>query len=259
MIAVPTRAGRLLLALDAAPGVGSVALVTMLDGGEPATVVSARAVAMRAPPKHAGHAAPPPDDDPLMLALVALLEEAGVAVRSLAGVACGAGPGGFTSLRIAAALAKGIAHGAGCPLLSAPSLAWAAAVRAPAPGRWLVTLDALRGEHYVAAVTLVGAGERTRRVTSYEYLGVHTGEALRAVGSLHGAAEVLEIGPGSSAAPIAAGAVALAPTPVDLARWEPVYGRLAEAQVRWEETHGPLPADPPPTDASSVRPVVESR
>jgi tRNA threonylcarbamoyladenosine biosynthesis protein TsaB len=30
--------------------------------------------------------------------------------------------------------------------------------------------------------------------------------------------------------------------PVDLASWEPEYGRLAEAQVRWEAAHGrPLP------------------
>ena len=30
---------------------------------------------------------------------------------------------------------------------------------------------------------------------------------------------------------------------VDLDRWEPDYGRLAEAQVKWEATHGrPLPA-----------------
>jgi tRNA threonylcarbamoyladenosine biosynthesis protein TsaB len=26
--------------------------------------------------------------------------------------------------------------------------------------------------------------------------------------------------------------------PVDLASWEPDYGRLAEAQVRWEAEHG---------------------
>ena len=26
--------------------------------------------------------------------------------------------------------------------------------------------------------------------------------------------------------------------PVDLARWEPSYGRLAEAQVKWEAAHG---------------------
>ena len=30
---------------------------------------------------------------------------------------------------------------------------------------------------------------------------------------------------------------------VDLDRWEPDYGRLAEAQVKWEAAHGrPLPA-----------------
>jgi tRNA threonylcarbamoyladenosine biosynthesis protein TsaB len=26
--------------------------------------------------------------------------------------------------------------------------------------------------------------------------------------------------------------------PVDRARWEPAYGRLAEAQVKWEAAHG---------------------
>jgi tRNA threonylcarbamoyladenosine biosynthesis protein TsaB len=31
--------------------------------------------------------------------------------------------------------------------------------------------------------------------------------------------------------------------PVDLERWEPSYGRLAEAQVKWEAAHGrPLKA-----------------
>jgi tRNA threonylcarbamoyladenosine biosynthesis protein TsaB len=30
----------------------------------------------------------------------------------------------------------------------------------------------------------------------------------------------------------------LASGPVDLASWEPSYGRLAEAQVRWEAAHG---------------------
>ncbi|MGH9885001.1 MAG: hypothetical protein ACREBE_05715, partial [bacterium] len=31
--------------------------------------------------------------------------------------------------------------------------------------------------------------------------------------------------------------------PVDIGTWEPAYGRLAEAQVKWEAAHGrPLPA-----------------
>lgn len=29
-----------------------------------------------------------------------------------------------------------------------------------------------------------------------------------------------------------------ATTPADLAGWEPAYGRLAEAQVKWEAAHG---------------------
>ncbi len=34
----------------------------------------------------------------------------------------------------------------------------------------------------------------------------------------------------------------LALPPVSLAAWEPDYGRLAEAQVKWEQAHGrPLP------------------
>jgi tRNA threonylcarbamoyladenosine biosynthesis protein TsaB len=28
------------------------------------------------------------------------------------------------------------------------------------------------------------------------------------------------------------------PAAVDLATWEPAYGRLAEAQVKWEAAHG---------------------
>jgi tRNA threonylcarbamoyladenosine biosynthesis protein TsaB len=33
-------------------------------------------------------------------------------------------------------------------------------------------------------------------------------------------------------------ALAAAAGPVDLARWEPRYGRLAEAQVKWEAAQG---------------------
>ena len=46
-----------------------------------------------------------------------------------------------------------------------------------------------------------------------------------------------------TAEPHAAGCVGLMDTieragPVDLERWEPSYGRLAEAQVKWEASHG---------------------
>lgn len=48
---------------------------------------------------------------------------------------------------------------------------------------------------------------------------------------------------GSEIAPHARGAARLialieATPAADLAAWEPAYGRLAEAQVKWEATHG---------------------
>ncbi len=228
-----------LLAIDAAPGVGSVALVR---GGE---VLSACAVPMRAHAKATDQPARPPNEDPLMQAVADTLRGAGLTPFQLASVACGAGPGGFTSLRIAAAIAKGLAHAAGCALLAAPSLAWAAAVRAPASGVWLVTLDALRGERYVARVQLAGpVGVPLRGgwpVASYAYLGVHASDAVGALADLGAAVGVLNVDADATRAPIAAGAAALPPSPVDLARWEPAYGRLAEAQARWEVDHGPLP------------------
>lgn len=234
-----TPGAGLVLAIDAAPGVGSVAL---LRHGR---VLRAAAVAMRASasgPKHDRD-----DGDPLMVAVAGLLSDAGHVPTALDGVACGAGPGGFTSLRISAAIAKGIAHATGCALLAGPSLGWAAAVRAPAAGAWLVTLDALRGERYVALAEVTGAvgqddGAGARALVAYQYLGIHADAALDALVVLHDATGCLALDADASAAPIAAGAAALSPTAVDLASWEPAYGRLAEAQARWEAVHGPLVA-----------------
>jgi hypothetical protein len=47
---------------------------------------------------------------------------------------------------------------------------------------------------------------------------------------------------GRSASPMARDVARLVPgaflAPVAIAGWEPDYGRLAEAQVKWEKTHG---------------------
>ena len=95
----------LTLALDASTYAGSVAV---LRG---ARVVAERTVAMRG--EH---------EERLMPAVVAALGEAGAVPRAVARVVCGAGPGSFTSLRIAASIAKGVAEGSGATLLAVPSL-----------------------------------------------------------------------------------------------------------------------------------------
>ncbi len=80
-----------------------------------------------------------------------LLREAGLTVTELDGVAAARGPGSFTGLRVGAAVALGLARGAGVPLFAVGTLeAWAAAAFA-APGtprRCHVALDARRGEVY---------------------------------------------------------------------------------------------------------------
>src|ERR1019366_10555584 len=54
--------------------------------------------------------------------VAACLLEAGAALSDLERVVCGAGPGSFTSLRIAASIAKGIAAGVKAPLFAVSSL-----------------------------------------------------------------------------------------------------------------------------------------
>lgn len=165
----------------------------------------------------------------LLPCVAAACARAGVAPADLARVVVGGGPGGFTPLRLAAATAKGIAHAAGLPVLAIPSLLLVAAEAAP-PGtdRVVVAADALRGEWYVQSMHRATDGWRQDGE-------VHLASAPPA-GAMTGRPHARAVRACSPAAF----------TPVDLAAWEPAYGRLAEAQVRWESTHGkPLPAHQP--------------
>jgi tRNA threonylcarbamoyladenosine biosynthesis protein TsaB len=215
----------LTLALDAATYTGTVAVVA---GDQ---VLAERELAMRGE-----------REERLMPAVADALSLAGVTVRDVERVVCGAGPGSFTSLRIAASIAKGVATGRAVPLYAVSSLLLIVAGGAPAPGRYLAVLDAMRGESFVAGYEVLTGGEI-----------VDVGDAVRVardeIGALARRLGARGIGPAEElvAIPRASGVARLATRldctgPVALASWEPNYGRAAEAQVKWERAHGrPLP------------------
>jgi tRNA threonylcarbamoyladenosine biosynthesis protein TsaB len=211
------------LVLEAATYVGSVAL---LDGSR---VLGDRTVAMRGR-----------EHEALMPATASLLADGGLSPARLGRVVCGAGPGSFTSLRIAGGIAKGLAMAAEVPLVPVSSLALVvASLPSLAPGRYLAAIDALRGEHYVELYEVDADGDirplaPTRIVPTV---------AVLATATEHGAWAVGPGQPERSVDPHARSASRLtklidATAPADLAGWEPAYGRLAEAQVRWEAEHG---------------------
>ena len=212
------------LVVEAATYAGSTALLR--DG----TLAGERSVAMRGR-----------EHEALMPAVAELLAEHGVAATALERVVCGAGPGSFTSLRIAGAIAKGLALAAACPLVPISSLALVvASLEPPKPGRYLACLDAMRGEHYVGLFELSASGVLTALGPEGRVTSDVVAERAREL-------DALPVGPGQpgagDVAPHARGAARLRAMldsePVaDLARWEPAYGRLAEAQVKWEAAHG---------------------
>lgn len=215
--------GERTLAIESATARGSVAV---LRGTE---VVAAREALMRAD-----------DEERLMPAVAACCDEAGVAPRELARVICGEGPGSFTSLRIAASIAKGIAAAAGCPLFTVSSLLLSVAAAAPRlpSGRYLSVLDAQRGEFFALRVELTSE----RQLSAVGDLEVFAASELDDRAAAAGA-RVAGIGQTVDLWPHAAGVAVLLPEiinggPVDLVAWEPVYGRAPEAQVRWEKAHG---------------------
>ena len=181
----------------------------------------------------------------LMPAVAAALGQARAHARELSRVVCGGGPGSFTSLRIAGAIAKGIALADGATLWSVSSLGLivAGSTSSLPAGSYLAVLDALRGELYAGVFGVAGDGA-VHEIAQPRIIPVSSVDGLA---SEFGAKV---IGPGRPVAsqPHARGALTLmrcgVAREVDLSDWEPEYGRLAEAQVRWEAAHGrPLPND----------------
>jgi tRNA threonylcarbamoyladenosine biosynthesis protein TsaB len=183
----------------------------------------------------------------LLPLVVATLDGLGCRLSDVRRVVCGNGPGGFTALRLAAATAKGIARGTDAELWAVPSLALVAAGAAHplAPQEYLVILDALRGECYAGRVTVAADGRVTR---SEPHARMPREAALEYAMTQH----LIPIGPDQAQElrPHARGVARMAwhgalVRRVQLAEWEPDYGRLAEAQIRWEARHR-RPLVPPP-------------
>ena len=215
----------LTLALDASTYVGTVAV---LRGGDVASEGEAQMRGER--------------EERLMPAVADVLAAAHADAADLDRVVCGGGPGSFTSLRIAASIAKGIALVYGIPLIAVSSLALIVAARRRSAGRYLAVLDAMRGDVYAS---LVEVG------TDGEVISVAPATLLPAadVDVLAASEQALVIGAGrhTEGAPHARGVARMSAFldegRVSLQRWEPAYGRLAEAQVKWEAAHGrELPA-----------------
>jgi len=99
----------------------------------------------------------------LIPAALALLAQEGLTLRELDAIVFGAGPGSFTGLRTACAVAQGLGYGAGVPLLPVDTLlAVAEEARhalAPAGGAFQVVavLDARMDEVYAARYVWDGA------------------------------------------------------------------------------------------------------
>src|SRR3954463_1385254 len=179
----------------------------------------------------------------LLPAIAECLDEAGTKRDHISGIVCGSGPGSFTSLRVAGSVAKGLASGYGVDLYAVSSLLLSVTgAQPPLPlGEYLSVLDAMRGEFYAARI-LVRA-EAGSAVIQAEAPSIISAQQLTDVQVTE--RELKVIGPGQEihAKPQARGVALIVEqilnrSPVDLAAWEPDYGRLAEAQVRWEATHG---------------------
>lgn len=228
------------LAIDTATDIASVAVRTV-----------ARSV--RGARQHAARIVPLVDD---------VLARAELSVRDLAGIIVGDGPGGFTGLRIGWAVAKGLVQGRQLPLIAIPSLL--AAAHAAGVETVAACYDALRGQVFGAIYAFEDGRVRTLVAPDVCTVPELAARAPRP--------PVLAVGDGAeryrdeiiawtgrapvgvdALPPLAASLLAL--VAYDGARRgiadptiaEPVYGRPAEAQAKWEARHGRALPHPPGT------------
>ena len=226
---------------DGRPRSISLAIEGSTYEGSVALLVDSSVIAERGIRREDGSVSPTGMGEQLMPAIAGCLEEAGVKRGEIARIICGAGPGSFTSLRVAGSVAKGLASGYGVELFAVSSLLLTVTGAKPpvAPGEYLSVLDAMRGEMFAARVVLPSDGAATQ----IEATSILSAEQLSEAAARNRAVRIIGPGREVDARPHARGVAGLLPSilaggPVDLALWEPEYGRLAEAQVRWEAAHG---------------------
>lgn len=181
----------------------------------------------------------------LLPAILEALRRAGARLLEIEAIVLADGPGSFTGLRVGAAVAKALVESQPMALWSTPSLLSSAAAVGH-DGRLVLAIgDALRGEVFAAAYRVTSSRVDTVLAPSVHRPGdlnasglipeVITGPAadrMNGVPTWPSAATLLRlIGLSGGVRRIS-----------DPRRWEPDYGRPAEAQVQWERTHGrPLP------------------
>lgn len=216
------------LALEGSTYAGSVAL---LRGR---SVIAERTLPASGTPSRDGR------EERVLPSVVECLDEARVHVNEINRVICGAGPGSFTSLRIAGSVAKGIAVGIGCPMHAVSSLllSVASASNPVENGLYLSVLPAMRDEWFAmlvecengdsivqrGGITIVGGRDLAQAAAAEGASLLGPGQTVQATPHARGVARLLD-------QVVSAG-------PVAIETWEPDYGRLAEAQVRWELAHG---------------------
>ena len=207
----------------------------------------------------------------LLTLIQQVLADARATLHDVTEIVVGDGPGSFTGLRIGWAAAKGLAHERELPLVAVPSLLGAAhaASALERESRALAAcFDALRGQVF-AAVYAIHADRVEGRVAGQGRVETLVAPGLFTLAELARVSPVrpaLAVGDGAeryraeveswtgkppvplgAVPPIARSLLWLADQeagrrPLDTALAEPVYGRSAEAQVKWEARYGrPLP------------------
>jgi tRNA threonylcarbamoyladenosine biosynthesis protein TsaB len=123
------------LAFDTCGETGTVALVDLKNGATTVTCIEQAELGGRAASAE------------LMPAIDAMLRKAGLDLRAVRALLVVNGPGSFTGIRVGLSTVKGLAHGAGIPIVAISRLAVLASL-AQTRGDFLAVLDAGRNEFY---------------------------------------------------------------------------------------------------------------